>query len=107
MIPVTFFNFPLPFLNSPNLWRFVSVEERSDSAPSHSGFPTSTPPSSFKGFADPCDTWFCFPYGLYVFSVILFTFTYHLFLDQLNLELRRKCVGRRGSLSCLSFFSGQ
>lgn len=54
MIPVTFFSFSRPFLRSPNLWRFVPVEERSDSAPSHSGFPTLTLPSSFKGFADPC-----------------------------------------------------
>lgn len=58
MIPVTFFSFSRPFLRSPNLWRFVPVEERSDSAPSHSGFPALTPPSSFRGFADPCDTVF-------------------------------------------------
>lgn len=102
MIPVTFFSFSRPFLRSPNLWRFVPVEERSDGAPSHSGFPALTPPSSFRGFADPCDT---------VFPVVLMclchsTFTYHLFQDQLNLELRR-CVGRRGSLSCHRLFSEQ
>lgn len=45
-----------------------------------------------------------FPYGLYVFSVTLFVSTCDLFQDQLNLELRRKCVGRRGSLSCLRLF---
>lgn len=36
-----------------------------------------------------------------MFSVTFFISTYHLFQDQLNLELRRKCVGG-GSLSCLT-----
>lgn len=79
------------------------MEERSDSAPSHSGFPTLTPsPLSVRDFADPYGTCFCFPCVLCVFSVTLFIFTCCLFQDQLNLELRRKCVGRSGSLSCLT-----
>lgn len=55
-----------------------------------------TPPSSFKDFADPCDIWFCFSRGLLAFSVTLFISTYHLFQDQLNLELRRKMCCEQG-----------
>lgn len=100
MIPVTFFSFLDPSSDLPTSGGFVPVEERSDSAPLHSGFPTLKALPSVSRVLLILVVLFC-RWSLCVLCPS--AFTYHLFQDQLNLELRDVLGG--GSLSCLRLFS--